>query len=300
MASNDYFDNATLSAFPKGQTARAEAVDAKFNAVTTGLDKLPTVAENDRGTRNYITSTTADGLAYTGTLAHIATSYGAGQDLYIEIEAGDANTGAVTINIGGIGAAAAVNQDDTALVAGDMPVGSICYFKYSATLSKWVYQGSTPSQIAAAEASASSASASAGTATTQAGIATTQAGIATTQAGLSDDARVLAEAALAAMNGYIAVASSATPNFDLDGNQTQEIVNLTHTVTNMTTTNRVAGRTITVILTSTAGTTITYNGSWVQLGALPTTLPAGKKLMLSLVCTGSAETDVTVTGVIEL
>ncbi len=137
MAVNDYFDNATKSPLPKGQTARAEDVDAKFNSITTGFSKLPTEAENNQGTRNYGISG-GSGNAYTMGLVHVVSSYADGQEAFFT--ANHANTGPITLNVNSIGAVSVVNLDDTALASGDIPIDSLVHCRYSTTLSKWVLQ----------------------------------------------------------------------------------------------------------------------------------------------------------------
>jgi len=178
MSSNEYFDNADLSAFPKGQKARAESVDAKFDAVTVGLDKMPTVTENDAGTRNYSLAAGAAN-AYELTLAHV-TAYSAGLSIQFRIDTGDDNTGASTLEIGTLGAAQIVYPDETAMIAGDLPAGSVAAVRYSSGLSKWVIQSVTQGNVAAAAASAvaadSSASAASGSASSASGSASAASG----------------------------------------------------------------------------------------------------------------------------
>ena len=65
---------------------------------------------------------TAD--AITLTIAPAITAYAIGQTFWIKTGAG-ANTGAVTLNINGLGAGAIKWPDDTALVAGDLPASAM-------------------------------------------------------------------------------------------------------------------------------------------------------------------------------
>ncbi len=125
--------------------------------------------------------------------------------------------------------------------------------------------------------------------------AASAAGSATT----ANNAAASAAAFASQLQGYFLKTFQATPVFDFSGQQTQEMP-VTGNITNMTTTNRVAGASVTVLLeASGADRTIVYNASWRQIGILPTTIPNGKTLLLSLVATGTAETDVFVSGGLE-
>jgi len=180
MATNEYFDNATLAALPKGQKARAESVDAKFDAITVGMDKMPSVSETSNGNRNF---SLAAGSAntYTMTLTHIS-SYVDGLAVQFRIDTGNANTGASTLDVSGNGPSAIVYPDNTALIAADLPVGSIASVIYSSALSKWVIQSVTQGNVNAAVASAS------GAATAQ-GLSEDARDASVTAQGLSEDAR---------------------------------------------------------------------------------------------------------------
>ena len=65
---------------------------------------------------------TAD--AITATITPAITAYAIGQTFWIKTGAG-ANTGAVTLNVNGLGAGAVKWPDDTALVAGDLPASAM-------------------------------------------------------------------------------------------------------------------------------------------------------------------------------
>lgn len=135
--SNDYFNwPGNAGRISDGITARGAHVNNPLDELTTGLNKLPSQAENNRGSRNYGVAGGAAN-AYTLTLAHVS-AYAGGQDVYLEIPATLANTGASTLNVSGIGAVAIVYPDNTALASGELPVGSIAHLKYSATLTKWI------------------------------------------------------------------------------------------------------------------------------------------------------------------
>ena len=158
MPTNDYFDNATQTALPKGQTARAEAVDAKFNAITTGLDKLPTENSFNRGTHNYAGTSTGTGNAYEVTLAHVSGSYADGQE--VEFVADKSNTGAATLNVSTIGAVSLVTPDNVALVANAIVANGNVKARYNAALGRFVLMNVDLASKAAASASASAAATS--------------------------------------------------------------------------------------------------------------------------------------------
>lgn len=185
MPTNEYFDNATLTALPKGQKARAESVDAKFDSITVGFDKLPTEAQANAGTRNYALAGGAAN-AYTLALSHV-TAYSDGLGVQFRIDTGDANTGASTLNVNSVGDAQIVYPDNTALIAADLPVGSVASVRYSTALAKWVIQSVTQGNVNAAAASASAAATSESNAGTSESNASTSASNAATSAALAED-----------------------------------------------------------------------------------------------------------------
>lgn len=102
------------------------------------------------------------------------------------------------------------------------------------------------------------------------------------------------------LDGKEALTSSGTMAYDFNGCPLQTFT-AGHNLATLTTSNRVAGKVINLLITDDGSArTITYNASWVQIGALPTTITTSKTLLLSLICNGSAETDVYVAGNIEL
>lgn len=104
----------------------------------------------------------------------------------------------------------------------------------------------------------------------------------------------------AALQGLDSLTYNAITAFDFDGAQTL-YMSATGNLTTLTTANRSSGKSFTLIITAFAtDVDITYNASWVKIGALPTTIPSGKTLMLSFVCVDTAETDVFVTGGLEI
>jgi hypothetical protein len=131
MSSNDYFDNADQTPFAAGSLARSAEVDAKFAAVTTGLDRLPTEVELKRGTISYAGSTTGSANAYIATLPYVPSGFVDG--LYFEFKANHTNDGAATVNLNSLGVKSLRRQDGTALVSGDVVSGNTYSARYNTT-----------------------------------------------------------------------------------------------------------------------------------------------------------------------
>lgn len=77
----------------------------------------------------YVTATGTD--TYAATLTVSPGAYAAGQVFFLEVT--NANTGAATLNVNALGAKAITKNGTTALVAGDIPAGSMCAFGYDGT-----------------------------------------------------------------------------------------------------------------------------------------------------------------------
>tara|TARA_R110002012_G_scaffold40175_3_gene110769 strand:+ start:419 stop:1207 length:789 start_codon:yes stop_codon:yes gene_type:complete len=75
--------------------------------------------------------TTGSGNAYVLAAARTIASYAQGQ--VFMFEANHTNTGASTLNVDSVGAKAIVKHNDTALAAGDLEAGQICFVAYEAT-----------------------------------------------------------------------------------------------------------------------------------------------------------------------
>jgi len=92
---------------------------------------------------------------------------------------------------------------------------------------------------------------------------------------------------------------SATPVFNLGANEV-ETMPLTGDITSITTSGRAAGSRKQVIFTADAtNRTITFNTSWKTYpDVLAFTVRANSRAVLSLVCTGTAETDI-IAGIAE-
>jgi hypothetical protein len=218
---SDYFSH-DIKLQP-GTKARAEDVNARFDGVVIGFDKLPAahpslpgfsaaVAVGDPTDKAHAVTAgqaMSGGLTYavdTGIVNAFVVdlqiaplSYSDG--LRVAFKALNSNTGAATININGLGIKQLVRSNGDALATGDIISGQVVSLIYNGSK----FYGITPFQgqlneivtltsgySVAAAGSASSASGSAGTATTKASeanlsavSASSSAGTATTQAGIA-------------------------------------------------------------------------------------------------------------------
>jgi hypothetical protein len=102
-----------------------------LGAATVGTDAAQ-YAQLQGGTDKLITVTGTDTL--TGSMTPVLTAYAAGNQF--SFVAVNTNTGAVTINIDGVGVKSITKNGTTALVAGDIVSGSIVVIEYDGT--RWV------------------------------------------------------------------------------------------------------------------------------------------------------------------
>jgi len=328
---NDYFNHVGEDdRLAPGTKARADAVNALLDKIETGLDKLPTQNQLNRGTRNYAANDGGSPNAYSSAagFSHISGSYQTGQNVTLLIASGDTNTSTTcTLNISGIGAASIKYPDGSDPAVGDL-VG-MCDFRYTGAVWHLTSIGIASHRVAAtardaAEAAQSYAaewavavglvsaaaggnevdeysaayyaSAASGSASAASGSASAASGSASAASGSAD----AAAASAAELQSQSSLSYNATTAFDFDGNQTQVMATVTGNLTTLTTSNRAAGKSFSVLLIASGGDrAITYNASWRLLGYVPTTIPSGKALLMTFVCTGSAETDVFVAGVLE-
>lgn len=179
---NDFF--ASYSALPRNQLARAEALNAIFDAIIVGFDKFPSALALQQDRATFLVDTGAAG-AYVLTPTIALAAYVAGARFsFIAV---NANAGASTLNISGLGVKAIKRQDGAATAALDIPAGRIITVMYDGNdfqLMSLAGSDVTTSgtNATAAAASASAAASSAGTASTDAATATAQAVISTAQA----------------------------------------------------------------------------------------------------------------------
>ncbi len=127
MSNEFYVNGDTLVG---GTTANAADVKAEFDAIQSGFDKLPTEAQLKSGNLNYaVDSGAAD--AYVVTMPQTWTAYTAGWHLVMKVT--NANTGASTVNVDGLGVKSIKKTDGSALVAGDLVAGALVTLGYDGT-----------------------------------------------------------------------------------------------------------------------------------------------------------------------
>lgn len=203
---NGYFNHTTP--IVRHTRGRATNVNDVMSAVAAGFDLLPAPAVLREGRFNYLVDSGAAN-AYVVTFGTAPSGYSAG--LSILMRAGNACTGASTINVNGLGAKSIKTFDGSTLTTGDIPVG-IVHIVYDAVSGFFRIVGANGSAVAAAASSASSASTSASSASTSASTATTQAGIATTKAGEASTSAANAESSASTATTAQAAAETAESN----------------------------------------------------------------------------------------
>jgi len=128
---NDYFVHVgEPDRLASGTKARADAVNSLLDKIETGLDKLPSEAQNNRGTRNYVAdSGTANAKA--AALTHVTGSYQNGQEICLNVSTAN-TTAACTLNVNGLGAQPIKYSNGDNPAIGD--VIGMCVFKWSGTV----------------------------------------------------------------------------------------------------------------------------------------------------------------------
>lgn len=155
------------SGLPQDQTrALAAQMRDELDAIAASFNLLPIPSAIVGGYANYgVDSGIAN--AYAVAVGPAITSYVDG--LTVRFKATNANTGASTINVNGLGIRSIVRPDGTSLAADDIYAGQISQLSYNATTSQFqlaltplaaVYQALGYANAAAASASAASGSAS--------------------------------------------------------------------------------------------------------------------------------------------
>ena len=126
--SNDYYSPATI---PRLSRARSGNVNVDRLAVAAAFDKLPTEQEIKQGRITWAGSAGGSASAMTVTLPYVPDAYAAGFN--VRFKATTANTGAVTLNVNGLGAVAVKRGDGTDLQAGDILVSGVVDVTYDGT-----------------------------------------------------------------------------------------------------------------------------------------------------------------------
>lgn len=137
----------------------SDEFDAEFSAIQSGFALLPSPERMDSGNTNYVV---AGGTANAITVTMPGTAWSAytGKDgSRVSLKAALTNTGAVTINVDGVGAAPVKTQANAALVAGAIQAGGMYDVIYQETTG--VFQLLTTDSAASASAAAAAAAAAA-------------------------------------------------------------------------------------------------------------------------------------------
>lgn len=220
---NDFFDSGDYSALTALTLARAESVNSIISAIEAGFDKLPGELPLKQNRVTYAADSGAAN-AYVVTLTHAPASYTAG--LHVAMKATNANTGASTVNVNGLGVKTIKRPDGTDLSSGDIPAGAMVELRYDGTNFQIV---SMPNAvISAAAASATAAAASAVAAAASASAASSSASAASVSASA---ASASASAASASASAAAASALAAANLLGTGANGTVTPANLATTIT---------------------------------------------------------------------
>lgn len=198
---NNYFDSGSYTPIAPYTLGRETGVNNIASAVVAGFDKLPSEALLKEGK---VTWGTFGGAAnaHTVTLPYTV-AYGVG--LTVGYLPTLTNTGALTVNVNGLGAVAVKSHDGADLVAGDVPVSPFIVIHNGTNFRLvGVSLSLISASAAAAAASASAASSSASAASSSASAASSSASSAASSYDSFDDRYLGAKA--------------SDPTLDNDGN----------------------------------------------------------------------------------
>lgn len=188
--------------FDEHALARGGDVRAELDALVSGFDYLPAPTRLQQGRATLCTvhaSTTANAIALNMHMAPPSIQDG----MEVAFIPTLANTGAVTVNVDGLGAIAVKDANDAALTSGAIIVGIPLILKYSATKTAFYIVGANPAYAVNAAASATNAANSASAAATS---ATNAASSATSASG---SASAAATSATNASNSATSASTSA-------------------------------------------------------------------------------------------
>lgn len=153
---NDYF-NHSANVVPKRSRGVAAHINNVAQEIATGLDKLPTEQQLKRNTIAYAVSTGSNN-SYNITLPYV---FGLTDGAGFSFKANHTNTGAVAINVNGLGLRSIVYGDGSALGADAITAGQLVTVRYDVTNARFQLMSNAPGIAAAAAASAAAADASA-------------------------------------------------------------------------------------------------------------------------------------------
>lgn len=137
--SNQYFDwpaKAAADRFVRFTTVRADDVNAAFDEVSAGFEKLPTANDLWGGMQNFAVATGPVNVWAVSIAPTRLTAYVDG--LTIRVRFPEANTTTVpTINLNGLGAKVICRDSSSNLSANDIAAGMVGLLTYSATFGKF-------------------------------------------------------------------------------------------------------------------------------------------------------------------
>jgi hypothetical protein len=140
QAANDYFDGDAHHLTPATR-ARSSDLNAAWDALEDGFDRLPSETNLKRGIINYVATDSGAADAYVVSLPYAPTSYVDGMEVLFKVA--NSNTGASTINVNSLGLKSIKRQDGTELNAGDLAATYIIILRYNATTGFFHINGGT-------------------------------------------------------------------------------------------------------------------------------------------------------------
>jgi autotransporter-associated beta strand protein len=202
---NEYFS--AFDPLPPFQLARAEAVNALFQAIVVAFDNVPPSSALKQDKLTYCTDTSTVNNAYVIAPTYPIISYTEGQRF--SFKALHANpAGPATLNVSGLGVVAIKRQDGSDLNPNDISVGRIVWVVYDGAFFQMM--GATGSDVSASLANANAANASAVAAAASASAASTSAGNALASANAS-------AASAATSSGAVATHAALTSTHGVAG-----------------------------------------------------------------------------------
>ena len=160
---NDFYNRA--KSFSASTKAKGSDVVSELDSVAAGFLKMPSLESIQKGATNFVTAGgTADALTITSPVKVITTYTGQDGLLYL-VKAIGTNTGAMTVNVDGVGVVSLVTADQDAAAAGSVKINGIYTIIYNETVGKFVFTDEASAAVFAdnAETSATASAASAAT-----------------------------------------------------------------------------------------------------------------------------------------
>ena len=202
---SDYF-NAQVNRVSNGVTARANDVNILRDETGAGFDLLPDPSVIKQGLVSY-GSTGGTANAITVTMPFTQAVYTDG--LVVVFKSLATNTGAVTVQVDGLGIKSLVAQNGDALVAGDIIASHIIQIRYNSTLDKFEMVGISSGVLNAYQAAAAASAAAALTSEGNAAASEAAAAASEAAAAASESAAAASEAAALTSEGNAAASEAA-------------------------------------------------------------------------------------------